>query len=1156
MRFYRYLILSLMFVSLYAIVSPAISANKNADARVARLYGKLPLSFVENRGQMDKRARYVIRGPRASAFFRNDGVTFDLWEASKKKPLNKQDILQKSKPEKPTKPEVRKHAVLKLTFKGADPKCRVKGMDALPGKANYMIGKDKSKWHTDVPTFKGVTYKNVWQGIDVIYRGDRRQLKYDIRVNPGADIRKVQLRYDGAQRMWLDKKGTLHIKTAVTEFIETVPGIYQEKSGKKIDVAGGYRLLDKHTVGFDVNNADPNLPLVIDPASNLVYSTYLGGTSDDSGYSIAVDSSGCAYVTGRTYSPYFPTTPGAFDASHGGYYDAFATKLNTSGSGLEYSTYLGGTSTDYGNSIAVDSAGCAYVTGLTSSSDFPTTPGAFDASLGGSYDAFAAKLNTSGSGLEYSTFLGGTSDDYGYSIVVDSSGCAYVTGCAYSSDFPTTLGAFDASLDGSSDVFATKLNTSGSGLEYSTYLGGTSDDSGNSIAIDSSGCTYVTGYTTSSDFLTTPGAFDASFGGYVDTFAAKLNTSGSGLEYSTFLGGTSDEYGYSIAVDSSGYAYVTGSTYSSDFPTTLGTFDASHNGYYDAFATKLNTSGSGLEYSTYLGGTSDDYGNSIAIDSSGCAYVTGSTTSSDFPTTPGVFDASLGGSSDAFVTKLNTSGSRLEDSSFLGGTLNDYGYSIAVDSSGCAYVTGSTYSSDFPTTLGAFDASYNGNGEFDAFVAKLNMRNTKPDLLIKSSTESSYTGTDIFNTDGTDQTKSQNAAPNQKVTYAFKVRNAGDANDSFKITGPAGGSGWSVRYYDLNTSAELTSQVTGSGWTSGTLAPGASKGIYASIKPDASVPAGSVNTLIITAASEADDSKIDVVKAVTSFVGTYKTDMLIKTGVDISYRGFGTYNTDGTNQTKSQNVSAGQKVICAFRAMNGGNAYDSFRITGTAGGNGWTVKYLDLTTNVDVTSQMTDSGWSSGMIAPGIMKGVYAQIKPDATVPIGSSITLTITGISESDNSKIDVVKSVNVCVASYKPDLLIKLVTESTYTGLDIINADGTDQTKSQNAAINQKVTCAFRVRNAGYLSDSFKITGQGGGSGWSVKYYDLTTGADVTSQVTGTGWISGTLAPGLDKGVYAKITPDATVTSGSSKTLTITATSISAPTKIDVVKAMTTVP
>ena len=431
----------------------------------------------------------------------------------------------------------------------------------------------------------------------------------------------------------------------------------------------------------------------------------------------------------------------------------------------------------------------------------------------------------------------------------------------------------------------------------------------------------------------------------------------------------------------------------------------------------------------------------------------------------------------------------------------------------------------------------------------------KPDMLIKSGTESSYSGTDVFSTDGNNQTKSQGAAPGQKITYTFKVRNAGEANDSFRITGPSGGSGWSVRYYDLLTSAEVTSQVTGTGWLSGTLAPGVSKGIFVKITPDASVTLGSVNTLLITAASEADNSKIDVVKTVTSFIGSYKTDMIIKAGSETKYTGTGIFNTDGTNQTKLLNVCAGQKVAYTFRAQNAGNANDSFRITGTAGGSGWSVKYYDVATNAEVTSQVTGAGWVSGTVAPKGYPGVYANVKPDASVPLGSTITLTITGRSESDNAKTDVVKAVTTCVASYQPDMLIKNSADASYIGTDIINTDGANQSKSQNASAGQKATYSFRVKNAGYLSDSFTITGTAGGSGWSVRYYDLSS-VEITSQVTGAGWSSGTLASGVDRGFFVKVAPDASVGLGASKTLLITATSVGSGTKKDVVKSITPVP
>ncbi|MHB1458413.1 MAG: DUF7948 domain-containing protein [Armatimonadota bacterium] len=1122
MRLYRYLILYLIAVSLYTIVKPAISADNSVDARIVKSYGRLPLSFVENKGQLDKRARYVITGPKASAFFRNDGVTFDMWDASKKA---KQD----------NKPKLRKHAVLKLTFKGADPKCRVEGIDTLPGKVNYMIGNDKSKWHTNVPTCRGVIYKNVWQGIDIIYRGDRSQLKYDIRVNPDADIRKVRLQYDGVEKIWLDKKGDLHIKTAVTEFIEKVPGIYQEKAGKKIDVIGGYRLMDKKTVGFSVRNADPSLPLVIDPASDLIYSTFLGGNDgSESGAGIAVDSNGCVYVMGVTSSTNFPTTSGALLAGN----DLFITKLNPSGSQLVYSTFLGGSYTEDGADIAVDSAGCAYVTGYTRSYNFPTTPGALDTVLsdGGNdpsdQDGFVTKLNANGSALLYSTYLGGSGIDEGKSIAVDAIENAYVTGWTRSPDFPTTPDAYDTEFDGGQDGFVIELNQLLTSPVYSTFLGGDNVDTSDDIAIDSSGCVYVSGWTNSSDFQTTVGAYSTTGGG---GFVVKLDETGRDLVYSTFTGPSSSH----IAIDSLGCVYLGG------------------NG-----VRKLSDDGSHIIYSTIIKGSSSDQIRAIAVDSSGCAYVTGFTRSSDFPITEGAFSTSLNGTQDAFITKLNASGDILLYSTFLGGNDADLFYhddsrAIAVDSSGYAYVTGSTSASDFPTTPEAFDTSFNWNPDElgDAFVAKLNMRLLKPDLIIKAGAESSYSGTGIFNTDGTDQTKSLTTSPGQKVTYAFKVINAGRENDSFKIKGPVGEIGWIVKYSDLTTGAEITSLMVGSGWSSGIIVPGASKGICVTVKPDASITAGAVYEMLITATSDGDNTKTDVVKAVTNFVGTYKTDMLIKSGTEASYSGLGTINTDGNNQTKSQNVSVGQKVICAFRAFNAGNANDSFKISGPAGGNGWTVKYLDLSTNADVTSQVIGSGWSTGVIAPRINKGVYAQIKPDATVPLGSTITLTITGRSESDNTKTDVVKSIATCVAGYKPDLTIKNGSEAVYAGIDIFNTDGTNQTKSQSASAGQKVTYSFRIKNSGYMSDSIKITGTAGGAGWSVKYYDLAS-VDITSQVTGSGWLSGTLAPGTDKGFFVKVSPDASVTSGASKTVLITATSVGDVTKKDVVKAVTTVP
>ncbi len=330
-------------------------------------------------------------------------------------------------------------------------------------------------------------------------------------------------------------------------------------------------------------------------------------------------------------------------------------KLNPAGSELAYATFLGGSNRDDGGAIALDGAGHAYVAGSTDSSDFPTTPGAFDTSYnGGRYgDAFVVKLNPAGSELAYATFLGGSNDDYGGAIALDGLGDVYVAVGTSSSDFPTTPGAFDTSFNGRSDVFVVKLNLAGSRLVYATFLGGGNDDYGFDIAVDGAGSVYVTGLTVSNNFPTTPGAFDTSNnGGNGDAFVAKLNSAGSDLVYATFLGGSDSDYGWAIALNGTDNAYVTGRTASSDFPTTPGAFDTSFNGYTDAFVVKFNPTGSDLVYATFLGGSDLDDSRAIALDGMGHAYLMGETESNNFPTTPGAFDRSFNGYTDAFVAKL------------------------------------------------------------------------------------------------------------------------------------------------------------------------------------------------------------------------------------------------------------------------------------------------------------------------------------------------------------------------------------------------------------------------------------------------------------------------------------------------------------------------
>ena len=450
--------------------------------------------------------------------------------------------------------------------------------------------------------------------------------------------------------------------------------------------------------------------------TSLLASTYLGGTNYDYGNSLAIDSGGNVYVTGDTWSSNFPTTRGTFR----GAVDVFISRLNSGLTSLLASTYLGGSGSDYGNSLAIDSGGNVYVTGYTRSSDFPTTVGAYDTLLGGGEDVFVSRFNSDFSLFLASTFIGGNSTDSGYSLAIDSGGNVYVTGDTTSSNFPTTGFAYDTSHNGGKDVFISRLNSGLTSLLASTYLGGSGSDYGNSLAIDSGGNVYVTGYTSSPGFPTTSGVYDRSYNSNTDIFVSRLNSGLTSLLASTYLGGSAADYGRSLAIDSSGNLYVTGDTNSSDFPIAGGiVYDTSHNGGRDVFISRLNSGLTSLLASSYLGGAGTEYGNSLAIDSGGNLYVTGDTTSSNFPTTGFAYDTSHNGGKDVFISRLNSGLTSLLASTYLGGSGTDSGNSLAIGSGGNVYVTGYTYSMNFPTTVGAYDTSYN-SGKTDVFISRLN----------------------------------------------------------------------------------------------------------------------------------------------------------------------------------------------------------------------------------------------------------------------------------------------------------------------------------------------------------------------------------------------------------------------------------------------------
>ena len=660
-------------------------------------FAQLPLSFEFNQGQASQDIRYLARGP---------GYAVSLTQTAATLALSKSGAAGETS------------RLIRMSLPGANPKPQLIGLARLPGKVNYIVGRDPVGWQTQVPLYARVEYRQVYPGVDLVYYGNPRQLEYDFVVAPGVDPNIITLRFQGADNLELEH-GEALLRTGQGDLHLRAPQVYQVRDGVRTPIAARYVRKSRDRLGFQLAAYDKARPLVIDPV--LSYSTYLGASDIDSISAIALDSAGSVYVTGTTRSTAFLVTPGAAQVAFGGgSWDAFVAKLNPAGTALEYATYLGGNDFDGGRGIAVDNAGNAYVVGSTTSSTFPTTAGAVQTASGGGEDAFVAKLNASGTGLVYASYLGGGTEDQGFAIALDSSGNAYVTGQTTSSDFPVSAGAFRTTLSGPYDAYVTKLSGNGSELVYSTYLGGGKFDAGDAIAVDGSGSAYVAGETLSDDFPVSAGALQSQHMGKRDAFVAKLRADGAALGFASYHGGSDDDYGLGIALNGTGNVFMTGQTTSMDFPVTAGAIQTVFGGVEDGFVSKFNATGTALAFSTYLGGTLHDEAYGIAVDAAGGVYVTGQTASTDFPRSSDAVQNTRSGFQDAFVARLNGTGTDLSFSSYLGGSGEDAANGIAVDVSGNAYVAGSTTSADFPTTPGAFQSTY-GGGDSDAFLAKLSI---------------------------------------------------------------------------------------------------------------------------------------------------------------------------------------------------------------------------------------------------------------------------------------------------------------------------------------------------------------------------------------------------------------------------------------------------
>jgi len=628
---------------------------------IEKVYGNLPLSFERNDGQAGPQALFVSRSPHVNILLSTEGLTLNLSHR------DRSGIKVLSQHPGAT-PRVDGNSVYGFQFKflSSNAAPGVVGLDELPGKSNYFRGRVPQKWLRNIPTYARVRLCDVYPGVDVIYYGNSGQLEYDFSVAPKTNPDVIRFRADGALGVSVEANGDLLLGFGTESVRLNKPVAYQEAQDGHHLVASRYVVETNGEIHFALGPYDRERTLIIDPVLN--YSTYLGGSFDDGVLGLAIDKAGNAYLAGFTDSPDFPVTPGAFQPTCQGNCvvdgDAFVTKLNAAGNAVLYSTFLGGSSSDEAAAIAVDSAGNAYVTGETFSGDFPLTTSAFQSIQGGDFDIFVSKLDPTGSTLLYSTYLGGTGDDLGTSIAADNSGNAFIGGRSFAflqpNNFPTTPGAFQTSTVSVATGIVARVATRASGtasLVYSTYLGGSGVDEVFDLALDSTDNAYVTGEAESLDFPVTPGAFQA-----------KCN------------------------------------------PVTACS---------DAFVTKLNPQGSHLVYSTYLGGSSTEDGNGIAVDAESHAYVVGDTQSTDFPVKNAFQKTNHGGTNaeDAFLTKLNLTGSKLEYSTYLGGKDDDVAFGVAVDPRGNAWVTGITQSTNFPLR----NPIQNTNaGATDVFVTRFN----------------------------------------------------------------------------------------------------------------------------------------------------------------------------------------------------------------------------------------------------------------------------------------------------------------------------------------------------------------------------------------------------------------------------------------------------